>query len=83
MVTVSLEGAESVTVNAALVVPVSPSVTVTSLMLSVRASKVAVTDRAASIVTTQGPELVQAPAQVVNDDPIAGEGESVTSVPWS
>ena len=44
--------------------------------------KVAVTDRAASIVTTHAPEPTQSPLQPVNDEPTAGIGISVTSVPW-
>ena len=44
---------------------------------------VAVTDFAASIVTTQAPEPVQAPDHDVNVDSVPGPGVSVTDVPGS
>ena len=45
--------------------------------------KVAVTDLAASIVTTQAPAPVQAPDHEVRVEPAAGLGVSVTDVPGS
>ena len=44
---------------------------------------VAVTDLAASIVTTQAPAPVQAPDHEVKVEPVPGVGVSVTEVPWS
>src|SRR5256885_1296680 len=44
-------------------------------------AKVAVTDFAASIVTTQLADPVQAPLQPLNFEPVAGAAASVTTVP--
>ena len=44
--------------------------------------KVAVTDLAASMPTTQAPEPVQAPDQDVKVEPVPALGVSVTDVPW-
>jgi hypothetical protein len=60
--------------------PLPPGLTVRAYRFKVN---VAVTDFAASMVTTQAPAPVQAPAQDVKLDPVAAEGVSVTSVPWS
>jgi hypothetical protein len=60
--------------------PVPPRLTERAYRFKVN---VAVTDFAASMVTTQAPEPVQAPAQEVKVDPLAGSGVSVTTVPWS
>jgi hypothetical protein len=44
---------------------------------------VAVTDRAASIVTTHSADPEQSPAHEVKTEPTAGVGVRVTLVPWS
>jgi len=60
--------------------PVPARVTVSAYSLLVN---VAVTDLAASIVTTHAPEPVQAPAHDVNVEPVEADGMRVTDVPWS
>ena len=58
----------------------SPFVTVSVRLMSV---KVAVTDLAASIVTSHVPVPEQAPDQPVNEEFAPAVAVSVTSVPWS
>jgi hypothetical protein len=60
--------------------PVPSGLTVSTYRFNV---KVAVTEWAASMLTMQAPEPVQAPAQEMKLDPGAGDGVSVTRVPWS
>jgi len=66
--------------EATLPLPV-PSVPTVSAYVS--RVNVAVTDFAASTVTTHAPEPVQAPDHDANVDPVEAVGVSVTDVPWS
>lgn len=58
-----------------------PPLVTETVSVTGRGLNVAVTDFAASMVTTQLPEPVHAPDQLVNDEPAAAVGNSVTIVP--
>jgi len=66
--------------DATLPLPVPSVLTVSAYVLRVN---VAVTDFAASIVTTHAPEPVQAPDHDANVELALAVGVSVTEVPWS